>query len=117
MKQFPLIILFMFFIIGCSASTPEEQGALGGAVIGAGAGAVVGHGAGSTAGGVAVGALAGSIAGSIVASEVEPDVRLSPEQEKRLEIQRREIARQQKELENLKRQEYHDQRFKKYETN
>ena len=76
---------------------------------------MVGHETGNTGAGVAIGAASGAIVGGAVGAEEDKAELKSLEQEETLRRQQIEIQRQQRELEDIKRQQYHDQKFRKYE--
>jgi len=72
--------------------------ALGGGAIGAGAGALIGHQKHHTAGGAAIGGGLGLVAGGLVGHQIEQG-------ENRSAAQQRQINRQQREIERLKKQQ------------
>lgn len=115
----PLLLLGVL-IFGASACTTapasnRETGAVTGAVLGAGAGAVVGHEVGHTGAGAAIGAGSGAIVGGLVGNAQDLDEAHSKEQDKTLERQEKELTRQQNEIEDLRRQEYWDREYRKFD--
>lgn len=72
--------------------------ALGGGAIGAGAGAIIGHQTHHTAGGAAIGGGLGLVAGGLVGHQIQQG-------EERSAAQQRQINRQQREINTLKRQQ------------
>ena len=106
MRKFSLFILCL--CIGCAGATPTQQGAMGGAAVGAGAGAIVGNSFDGQSGeGAAIGAAAGAVTGALVgdslaSTEGESKVAAQKEQIRR---QEEKIAAQEREMEELRRQE------------
>ena len=93
----------------------RESGALGGAALGAGLGAIVGHAVGRTGEGIAIGAGAGALSGAAIGNAQDSNEDQMHTQEEVLERQEEEIRRQRREVEDLKRQQYHNDRFKRYD--
>lgn len=113
-----LRIAIIVGVAGCSSMNNRDAGALSGAVAGGAIGGVVGSSGGNTAGGVAGGAAAGALAGAIVgaAQDEVGAVRERDDPEKILELQEKELERQDRELQDIKRQEYYDERLRRYEA-
>jgi uncharacterized membrane protein YebE (DUF533 family) len=108
------------FISGCSGApaSNRESGAIAGAALGAGSGAIVGNQVGNTGGGVAIGAAAGAVAGAVVGDASDSDSEHEAYVKQRQEIlrlQEKDIERQKKEIEDLRRQELHDASLRRYE--
>ncbi len=93
----------------------RESGALGGAALGAGLGAIVGHAVGRTGEGIAIGAGAGALSGAAIGNAQDSSEDQIRTQEEVLERQEEEIRRQRREVEDLKRQQYHNDRFRSYD--
>lgn len=101
--------------VGCSSFGKTEQGALVGAGLGAGTGSVVGGQLGSSAAGTAIGAGTGAVVGGIVGNSLESTDDRFQIQEEILQRQRAEMERQKRELEDIKRQQYHNDSFRRFE--
>jgi uncharacterized protein YcfJ len=108
------------FFTGCGNYTPgnTELGAATGTALGAGLGAIVGNQSGNAATGAALGAAAGALAGGMVGNSNDKQLVRSAEQDEMVRRQQKELERQQRELEDIRRQEFHDAKFRKdYESN
>jgi flavin-dependent dehydrogenase len=96
----------------CACSGPglsqREKGALAGGTLGAGLGAIVGHETGHTGGGIAIGAATGALAGGLIGNESDRIEGAQSGQDERLRRQEEQILRQQRELEELRRQQNRD---------
>jgi uncharacterized protein YcfJ len=110
--------LFFYLVIttGCENYSPTKRdvGAAGGAALGAGLGAIVGSEVGNTGSGLAIGAAAGALVGGVVGHTQDQQDMQTSEHSEILQRQQQEIDRQQKEIEDLRRQQYHDDRVKGY---
>ena len=114
--QFISCYLMLITISACSFSSNTAEGVAVGGVVGAGGGAVIGAQSGNAAQGVAAGAAAGSMIGGLAGATVDAAEQEKVNQEKRdqlLEFQKREFDRQHREVEDLRRQQYHDREFKR----
>ena len=92
----------------------EAAGVVTGAAVGAGAGAVIGHQSGHTGGGAAIGGVAGAVAGGLTGAAIDKS-------EESKEKPDPTIVRQQKEMQQLNREEddadlqqYRDERLREY---
>jgi hypothetical protein len=111
MRKVTLIQLFLFsLLLSCSNYQPTSThvGAAGGTALGAGLGALVGSQVGNAAGGALLGAATGGAVGGFVGYQQDELDKRSAEQDEVLSRQRRELQRQQKEVEDLRRQRYYD---------
>lgn len=113
-------ILFLILISGCVEKplTGREKGVVGGAVAGAGAGAGVGAVVDGGAG-VAVGAVAGGVVGAVTGGLIGESIDNYDEtvavQGEVLDVQEQEKLRQEKEIEDIRRQEYFNEQLRKTE--
>lgn len=115
-----LLLSVVFFGLGACSGAPasnREAGAITGGVIGAGSGAIVGSSVGNTGGGIAIGAAAGAVAGAVVgdADDSKQEAYLKQRREV-LILQDGDIARQKREIEDLRRQQLHDDSLRRYES-
>lgn len=94
---------------------PREKGALGGAAVGAGAGAVLGSTVGKAGAGAAVGAGTGAVAGALIAEGDDDYETKKRKQEAIMKQQELELQKQDRRIEDLKRQQYHNERLKQYD--
>lgn len=111
-----LIALMAFSSCGGRPANPTEESALTTGVVGAGVGAAVGEGMGSATTGAIIGASTGLTAGGIAGQARERNF------EEQLAIQQRIIAeqeaemkRQAEEIQDLKRQMYHNEGLRRFE--
>ena len=104
--------------LGCTGAPPSnrEAGALGGAALGAGLGAIVGHATHNTGAGIAIGAGAGALAGAAIGNAEDTTNQGIDDQEERLRRQQMEIEKQNREIEDLRRQQYQNDRFRPYDA-
>lgn len=101
---------------GCYFRNNTEEGVATGAVVGAGTGAVLGSTSGQTGAGAASGAAAGAVIGGItggVVDATEKEKENKKKQDQLLDFQRREFNRQRREIEDLRRQQYQDEEFRR----
>jgi uncharacterized protein YcfJ len=111
-----LVMVTASLVTGCSGGYGKrEQGALIGAGVGAGTGSVVGGRLGNAGAGAAIGAGTGAVVGGIVGDSLDSNEDRHQIQEEILQRQRDEMARQKRELEDIKRQQYHNDSFRRYE--
>jgi hypothetical protein len=106
-------------VASCSGApaSNREAGAVGGAALGAGTGAIVGSQVGHTGGGAAIGAAAGAVAGAVVGDANDNDQEAYVKQRQEvLRLQQKDIERQQREIDDLRRQELHDASLRRYEN-
>lgn len=102
---FSSLVLASISMAGCARDlTPTEQGTLVGAGVGGGMGAVVGSAVGSPGAGVAIGGVSGGALGAFIGQETESsDARMAQMQEV-VRRQQQELDRQEREIQDLKRQ-------------
>jgi|694.fasta_scaffold78080_2 osmotically inducible lipoprotein OsmB len=111
--QFPLRSTFLtvaaaLLIAGCFQS-PTEGAVVGGA-IGAGTGAAIGSASGNAGYGAAIGGTAGAVAGAAIGSGKDDTKKASEkEQQDFMRRQAEAMQKQQDELDDLRRQRYHDE--------
>lgn len=114
-----IMVLLLCGVVGCASERPmtrSEQGALIGGATGAGVGAAVGNRVGGTsAGGAAVGAVAGAATGAMIGDSEESYESTVELQHEILQRQGKELERQDREVEDLKRQQYHNEQMRAYE--
>ena len=86
-------------LAGCEAEplSPREGGALAGGILGAGTGAIVGSAVGNPAAGAAIGGGLGLVGGALVGNEIQ-------NQQRRNDITQAELARQQAQIEENRRE-------------
>lgn len=107
----PLVVLS-----ACSTNTPSQNADIAtGAVLGGTAGAVVGNELGHTGTGAVVGATTGALVGNI-ASQGASNAEQIEAQREILKRQQAEIDRQRRELRDLERQRFHNERLRRYEA-
>ena len=96
--------------VGCEDYTPSNRdiGLATGTALGAGLGAVVGNQVGDPGEGVAIGAAAGALAGGLIGYAQDEQEGQGLSQEEVLRRQEAELQRQQREIEDLRRQRYQD---------
>jgi uncharacterized protein YcfJ len=98
-------------LISCSPAT--TAGTVGGGAVGAGAGAIIGHQSGNAGRGAAIGGATGAIIGAGVGLAADDGNKRNTEEDEVLIRQQREIERQEREIEDLKRQRYHDDLYRR----
>jgi osmotically inducible lipoprotein OsmB len=94
----------------CSRRT--GTGAAVGGAVGAGTGAAIGSASGNTGTGAAIGGAVGAISGAAIGDVRDRAEGSSKEQDEFIRRQQEEMKKQQRELEDLKRQKYHDEYFR-----
>jgi len=91
----------------CSQNGPymggAETGALAGSALGAGLGAIIGNQSGHTGGGIAIGAAAGALSGAIIGAQADRQSSANYDQDDRIRRQEEELARQRREIDELRR--------------
>ena len=108
--------LFVLLIVSACSSDMSQtsRGALTGAAIGGGAGAIVGSSTGDLGAATAIGVGAGALGGALVGSTAEA----MDAKEKRQEAERfknaQEAEKQERELEQIRRQQRYDDAFQRY---
>ncbi len=115
LPKFTLLIsaLLISALSGCARrDSYTTTGAVAGTVVGAGAGAAIGSASGKVGTGAAVGAAVGAISGAAI-GDVRDDAESATKQQDAFMVrQEEERKRQEREFEDLKRQQYHDQYLK-----
>lgn len=112
-----VVVAAIWPTIGCdSGLSSTESGAMVGAAGGAGAGALIGHETGNTAAGVVIGGVAGGATGALVGSadQAATDERIK-DQEEILRRQAEKMKQQDREIQDIRRQEYYNDVAKGYE--
>ena len=115
-KVSPLVALLSVIAISSVGCVPRNNytttGAVAGTVVGGGAGAAIGSASGNTGTGAAVGAAVGALSGAAI-GDVRDDAEDATKQQDAF-IKRQELERQKQEpeLQDLRRQKYHDDYFK-----
>lgn len=110
-----LVAGFLVLLSGCFGSN-ARTGAGVGAVTGAGAGAIIGHQSGKGVEGAGAGAVTGSVIGGVAGSLEDATEKEAENKKKRdelLEFQKKEFDRQYRDLEDVRRQQYHDEEFRR----
>jgi outer membrane lipoprotein SlyB len=101
----PTILLTMLFF-GCSQPlTTREKGAAIGTVGGAGLGAIIGSATGNAGAGAGIGAAVGLLGGALIGDQMQARQKQDEEVQRQMAAQQAEIARQQRELNQLKAQQ------------
>ena len=105
----------LFFTAACERPLSNSaKGTLYGVGGGAGAGALIGSQVGEPAIGAAIGAGFGALSGGLIGSQFDAQERARFELEEMRVRQRVEINRQQRELEDIKRQQRYDELYQRY---
>lgn len=104
-------ILASLILLGLPSCLPL---ALGGSVAGAAAGAALGRQSGNIAAGAIIGVASGAALGAAIGSAIEEQRRVDEEVDPMLTRQDIEKRRQAREIEDLKRQIYHDNALRHY---
>lgn len=87
-------------------------GAAAGTALGAGAGAVIGNQVGNSAGGAVIGGATGAITGAAIGATRDTAEKKTAEEDQFIKRQKRAMEAQQKEVEDLRRQKYHDDYYR-----
>ena len=99
-------ILMALFFFGCSEPlTTREKGAAIGTFTGAGLGAIIGSATGNAGAGAGIGAAVGLLGGALIGDQMQARQKQDDEVQRRMAAQQAEIERQQRELDQLKRQQ------------
>jgi hypothetical protein len=99
-------ILLTLFFFGCSEPlTTREKGAAIGTFSGAGLGAIIGSATGNAGAGAGIGAAVGLLGGALIGDQMQARQKQDDEVQRRMAAQQAEIERQQRELDQLKRQQ------------
>lgn len=102
---------------GCAAPlTTREKGVLAGGALGAGAGAIIGNQVGHHSGkGALIGGALGALGGGLVGDQLEGQNQRQSAQDSEVEQNRRELDRQRREIEDLRRDRYSDRDYDRYD--
>ena len=111
-KIFLIYISLSLALISCASNSNRDIGAVSGAVIGGGIGAASGNALGGKVGGLAIGAATGGLIGGLIGREQDVANIDSEGQEQTIQKQQKVFDRQKKEIEDIKRQRYYDQRLR-----
>lgn len=100
-------------LLGCAPrDSYTTTGAIAGTAVGAGAGAAIGSASGNTGTGAAVGAAVGAISGAAIGDVRDGAEGATKQQDAFMRRQEEERKKQDRELQDLKRQKYHDDYFR-----
>ena len=116
-KILKIIQLSLVVTVFAACTAPGKKtayGALGGAAAGAGTGAIVGAATGHAGPGIAIGAGIGALGGALIGNHMEAEEAKRKELEERQYQQELEIQRQNRELEEIRRQQRYDDLYQKY---
>jgi hypothetical protein len=97
------------------ASPSTQQGAAVGAAVGAGSGAMIGSSSGDAGAGALIGAGAGALVGGAVGGDTKDVEEKLAQQDEIIRRQRIKLEQQQKEIQDLRRQEYYNNLLREYE--
>jgi uncharacterized protein YcfJ len=94
--------VLLFTLAGCTQPlSTREKGTLGGGALGAGAGALIGSAVGSPGAGAAIGGALGAVTGAVTSDQLQAQDNLLSAQQREIEELRRQVQRQQAELERV----------------
>ena len=113
-KVFFGILIISLCFSGCSPR--QARAGTGGAAIGAVSGAVIGDQSGHSGEGALIGATAGAATGVLVADSLETKDQKIASQKEIIRRQQEEKLRQEREYQDLQRQEHYNNRLKAYEA-
>jgi outer membrane protein OmpA-like peptidoglycan-associated protein len=103
--QSGVLLAILALVAGCSQPlSTREKGVLAGGGIGAATGAIIGSAVGNPGAGAAIGGALGGAAGGLVGDQLQKRDQVATEQQRGIEQQRQELARNRELLEKLKRQ-------------
>jgi outer membrane protein OmpA-like peptidoglycan-associated protein len=103
--QSGVLLAVLALLAGCSQPlSTREKGVLAGGGIGAATGAIIGSAVGNPGAGAAIGGALGGAAGGLVGDQLQKRDQVATEQQRGIEQQRQELARNRELLEKLKRQ-------------
>jgi outer membrane lipoprotein SlyB len=98
--------IFAVVLCGCSEPlTTREKGAAIGTFTGAGLGAIIGSATGNAGAGAGIGAAVGLLGGAVIGDQMQARQKQDEDVQRRIQAQDAEIARQQRELNQLKAQQ------------
>jgi uncharacterized membrane protein len=105
--------LSLLTVVGCGTrNAGVTTGAIAGTAIGAGAGAAIGNQSGNAGTGAAIGGATGAVVGAVVGSELDKPSSETKVEDAMIAKQKKLIAEQQRELDDLRRQKFHDDYFR-----
>jgi osmotically inducible lipoprotein OsmB len=110
-----LIVSTLMAVVLCSPTGCSRRSATGAAIgggVGAGAGAAIGSASGNTGTGAAIGGTVGAVSGAAIGEVRDRSEAASKEQQEFMRRQKEMLHKQQRELEDLKRQKFHDEYFR-----
>jgi outer membrane protein OmpA-like peptidoglycan-associated protein len=103
--QSGVLLAVLALLASCSQPlSTREKGVLAGGGIGAATGAIIGSAVGNPGAGAAIGGALGGAAGGLVGDQLQKRDQVATEQQRGIEQQRQELARNRELLEELKRQ-------------
>src|SRR5713101_6510803 len=103
--QSSAFLAILALVAGCSQPlTTREKGVLAGGGLGAATGAIIGAAAGNPGAGAAIGGALGGAAGGLIGDQLQKRDQVATEQQREIEQQLQELARNRELLEQLKRQ-------------
>lgn len=119
MYRSPILILKTVALVclistgGCGTRNAGlTTGAIAGTAIGAGTGAAIGNQSGNAGTGAAIGGATGAAIGAVVGSELDKPSPETKVEDAMIAKQKKLIAEQQRELDDLRRQKFHDDYFR-----
>ena len=99
--------------VGCGPGNENlALGSAAGGVVGAGAGAVIGNQAGRAGTGAAIGGASGALIGGSIGAVRDEAEKKTSEEDRFIERQKAEMRKQGQEVEDLRRQKFHDDYFR-----
>lgn len=101
-ETFAVILLAVFFCACSEPLTTREKGAAIGTFTGAGLGAIIGSATGNAGAGAGIGAAVGLLGGAVIGDQMQARQKQDADLQRRIEQQDAEIARQERELNQLK---------------
>ncbi len=114
LKFLPLVLACL--AISTSACGPQHENATTGSIVGGAAGAGIGAAVGSTSGdvatGAAVGGALGAASGAVIGDARDKAEINTKEQDQFMGRQREQMKKQEQELQDLRRQKFHDDYFR-----
>jgi uncharacterized protein YcfJ len=103
-----LMLAGLFFLAGCSGSSPlstREEGAGAGTILGAGTGAIIGAAVGHPLAGAAIGGVLGLGGGALVGNSMQNQENATTQTQGQIQQQQQEIENQRQQIEQLKQQQ------------
>jgi hypothetical protein len=107
------VLLLASILPGCAPrDSYTTTGAIAGTAVGAGAGAAIGSASGNVGTGAAVGAAVGALSGAAIGDVRDDAEGATKQQDAFIRRQEEERKKQERELQDLRRQKYHDEYLK-----